>query len=239
MHLHKGFLAHYGEPDAAHTQTAHNNLAQHYGVNSQPIFLFLKSFDLASCAPYNIMHLLFKNMVPNMLLHWTGKFKGLDQGTRNYKLLPAIFAVIGLETASCIQYMPYSYVGTLPNIAQDGHLYKAEAYLFWIQYIAPIVLKDWLPVWHMLLLHEIVTMCLKFKLTSDDVEHLDKMVKLWVTQYKKYYYQYLADCLPVCPLTIHAILHIPSYIWQTGPLWASWVFVMEQFCGYLLPAVKN
>jgi hypothetical protein len=32
---------------------------------------------------------------------------------------------------------------------------------------------------------------------------------------------------------------MPYYIKQTGPLWASWAFVMEHFCGYLLPAVKN
>ncbi|KAH7335060.1 hypothetical protein B0J17DRAFT_733100, partial [Rhizoctonia solani] len=54
-----------------------------------------------------------------------------------------------------------------------------------------------------------------------------------------YYYQYSVNRLPACPLTIHAILHIPFYIRQTGPLWASWAFVMERFCGQLLPAVKN
>lgn len=33
---------------------------------------------------------------------------------------------------------------------------------------------------------------------------------------------------------------MPEYIRRTGPLWASWAFVMERFCGHLLaPAVKN
>lgn len=40
-------------------------------------------------------------------------------------------------------------------------------------------------------------------------------------------------------MTIHALLHIPHYIRQVGPLWASWAFIMERFCGHLLPAVKN
>jgi len=54
------------------------------------------------------------------------------------------------------------------------------------------------------------------------------------------YYQYTEDRLPTCPLTIHALLHIPEYIRRTGPLWTSWAFVMERFCGHLLvPAVKN
>jgi hypothetical protein len=55
----------------------------------------------------------------------------------------------------------------------------------------------------------------------------------------RYYYQYQAARLPTCPLTIHALIHIPFYIQRTGPLWASWAFVMERFCGHLLPAVKN
>jgi hypothetical protein len=55
----------------------------------------------------------------------------------------------------------------------------------------------------------------------------------------RFYYQYEQTRLPTCPLTIHALLHMPFYIRRTGPLWASWAFVMERFCGYLLPAVKN
>ncbi|KDN34874.1 hypothetical protein RSAG8_12061, partial [Rhizoctonia solani AG-8 WAC10335] len=213
MRTHEGFLAHAAELDAARTKTARDKLSRHYGINARPVFSFLKSFDLASCAPYDIMHLLFENTVPNMLLHWTGKFKGLDQGTGNYELLPALFILIGQETAACLRYIPSSYVGMLPDIAQDGHLYKAEAYSFWIQYLAPILLKDrlpnryykhmlllreiylapillkdWLPnryYKHMLLLREIVIMCLEFKLTSDDLDHLNDLVKLWVTGYEK------------------------------------------------------
>jgi hypothetical protein len=55
----------------------------------------------------------------------------------------------------------------------------------------------------------------------------------------RYYYQYDKERLPTCPLTIHALLHIPYYLRRSGPLWASWAFVMERFCGQILPAVKN
>jgi hypothetical protein len=55
----------------------------------------------------------------------------------------------------------------------------------------------------------------------------------------RYYYQYEPRRLPTCPLTIHALLHLPYYIWTSRPLWTSWAFVMERFCGHILPAVKN
>lgn len=54
------------------------------------------------------------------------------------------------------------------------------------------------------------------------------------------YYRYEHDRLPACPLTIHALLHIPHYIRRTGPLSGTWSFVMERFCGYLVrPALSN
>jgi hypothetical protein len=145
MRTHALFLSHADEIDAAPTKTARDALARHYGINSRSIFSHLRSFDLASCAPYDIMHLFFENLVPNLIRHWTGTFKGLDQGTGNYQLSTASWDVIGRETAASVRTIPSDFVGTLPDIAQDGNLYKAEAYAFWIQFIAPIVLKDRLP----------------------------------------------------------------------------------------------
>jgi hypothetical protein len=55
----------------------------------------------------------------------------------------------------------------------------------------------------------------------------------------RHYYQYKQAQLPTCPLTIHVLLHIPYYIRHAGPLWTSWAFIMERFCGHLQPAVKN
>ncbi|KAB5587991.1 hypothetical protein CTheo_8568 [Ceratobasidium theobromae] len=242
MRTHALFLEHTEKILAARTKKKRNELAKHYGINALSVFSRLRSFDLASCAPYDIMHLFFENLVPNLILHWTGNFKQLDQGIGNYQLSETAWKTIGEETAGSVSMIPTDFVGTLPDIAQDGSLYKAEAYAFWIQYIAPIVLKDRLPAQyyqHTLLLCEIIMTCLEFLVTSNKIDQLDTMVKKWVMQYEEYYYQYDTARLPACPLTIHAILHIPFYLRQTGPLWASWAFVMERFCGHLVPAVKN
>jgi hypothetical protein len=63
----------------------------------------------------------------------------------NYRLSKQDWDTVGLLTAQAGRTIPSAFVGTLPDIAQDGNLYKAEAYAFWIQYVAPIVLKDRLP----------------------------------------------------------------------------------------------
>ncbi|QRW06821.1 Transposase family Tnp2 protein [Ceratobasidium sp. AG-Ba] len=167
-------------------------LAKELGINDRPIFARFKSFDLAYCAPYDIMHLLFENLVPNMIKHWT-------------------------------------------DWKRDG---KGNMHNTGI-YVAPIVLAGRLPepyFEHFLLMRDIIIMSIQLDISEEQVDELQRMVNRWVIEY---YYQHDYHRLPACPLTIHALLHIPYYIRKTGPLWASWAFVMERFCGYLLPAVKN
>ncbi|QRV83928.1 Retrovirus-related Pol polyprotein from transposon [Ceratobasidium sp. AG-Ba] len=177
-----------------------------------------------------------------MIKHWTGKFKGFNQGTGNYQLAEDVWKEIGRLTAEATRTIPAAFVGTLPDIALDLTLYKAEAYSFWIQYVAPILLRDRLPepyYEHFLLMRDIVILSVQLSISSEQVDELQTFVNRWVVEYEEYYYQHEYDRLPACPLTIHALLHIPYYIRVTGPLWASWAFVMERFCGHLLPAVRN
>jgi hypothetical protein len=45
--------------------------------------------------------------------------------------------------------------------------------------------------------------------------------------------------LATCPITIHSLLHIADSIAAAGPVWCSWAFPMERFCGLLQRAVKG
>src|SRR5258707_364387 len=49
----------------------------------------------------------------------------------------------------------------------------------------------------------------------------------------------MSDHLSACPLTVHALLHIPNDIQNNGPPCMNWMFVMEHWCGLLLPAIKS
>ncbi|KZT63405.1 hypothetical protein DAEQUDRAFT_680476, partial [Daedalea quercina L-15889] len=45
--------------------------------------------------------------------------------------------------------------------------------------------------------------------------------------------------LSACPVTIHALLHVADSILLSGPVWASWSFPMERYCGILRPAIRS
>lgn len=53
------------------------------------------------------------------------------------------------------------------------------------------------------------------------------------------YYQHNPERLSACPITIHALLHIADSIEETGPVWTSWAFPMERFCGQMQPAIMS
>lgn len=53
------------------------------------------------------------------------------------------------------------------------------------------------------------------------------------------YYQNDPAQLSSCPLTIHALLHIPDGITAIGPVWTYWAFPMERHCNSLLPAIRS
>jgi hypothetical protein len=61
----------------------------------------------------------------------------------------------------------------------------------------------------------------------------------WVTDYERLYYRGDPARLSACPITIHGLLHIADSIVAAGPVWCSWAFPMERFCGVLQRAVKG
>jgi hypothetical protein len=81
-------LAHLDQLDAQGSRAAREAAGREYGLTGQSIFAHLKSINLASSFPYDLMHLFFENLVPNLIRHWTGKFEGLDQGNGTYEIPP-------------------------------------------------------------------------------------------------------------------------------------------------------
>lgn len=145
MRQHKLFEMHYCAIEAEPTEAARNRVRQDIGINARSVLSHLKSVDFPSSFPYDIMHLLLENLVPNMVYHWTGTFKWLDQGSGSYKLLNEVWKTIGVATAEGTKTIPSRFVGTIPDIAEDRKLFKAEAYSFWFQYLTPILLNGKLP----------------------------------------------------------------------------------------------
>ncbi|KIJ64977.1 hypothetical protein HYDPIDRAFT_89555 [Hydnomerulius pinastri MD-312] len=190
------------------------------------------------------MHLILENAIPNMIDLWTGSFKGLDEGIHHYQLNPSVWEAIGDATAAAGPTLPYAFCSRPRNVAShERSQCTADSWSFWAQYIAPVLLENKFTSRqyydHFVDFVKLLRCCLQFQMSREDVEYIRHGFKDWVEKYEEFYYQYSPERLSVCTVTAHALLHIADSIEATGPVWTTWAFPMERFCGSLQPAIRS
>ncbi|KAF7320300.1 hypothetical protein MKEN_00814800 [Mycena kentingensis (nom. inval.)] len=244
LRTHEEFYAQAKEVSDARTAIAADELARKYGIKGLPILYHVKSLRFPHSFPFDFMHLIWENLIPNLILLWTNEFKGLDHGMRDYTIDKAIWEAVGKQTAEAGDTIPGAFGARVPNMQNKGGVQvSAEMHATWTQFIAPTCLrnafKDRAYYDHFVLLVQILTKCLQFDITRQELDWLRVKIPLWVEKYEEIYYQYDPRRLSTCTLTIHALLHIPDSIEMAGPQWCYWAYPMERFCGRLQPGIRN
>ncbi|KAI0371378.1 hypothetical protein BV20DRAFT_1035360 [Pilatotrama ljubarskyi] len=189
------------------------------------------------------MHLIWENVMKNLMNLWSGHYKDLDEGSESYQFPSAIWDEIGCSSAASGDFIPFIFGPRPPNVASDKMSWTAELRSLWTLYVAPVVLRGRFsrPKYyeHFIELVRLIKLCLQFELMEDEIDSIKSGFVKWVRDYETIYYQNDPQRLSACPLTIHALLHIADSIRFAGPVWASWAFPMERYCGSLVPAIKN
>ncbi|OBZ68331.1 hypothetical protein A0H81_11890 [Grifola frondosa] len=180
LRTHHEILMQAREVQVAPTGAEEGHLAKCYGVKGVAVLSCLSSLTFPTSFPYDFMHLIWENLLKNIIALWTGKFKGLDEG------------------------------------AEESH-YNADSWSFWALYVSPVVLARWFtrPKYyeHFVALIKLLHICLLFDITREQIQEVRKGFIKWVKDYK--------------------------IIESSGPVWASWAFPMERYCGSLQPAIKS
>ena len=241
------------------TKDKRNDLEIFHGITGPAAIRRVESMNPAKSNPWEWLHLFCENNVKNQVLLWMGRFKGLDSGSENYEISEDVWKEIGRETAEAVKDIPAAFVRVLGNIAEDRSSFTAESWGFWYMHVAPIVMRgrfsDDKYYQHMCAFGSIMKTTLKYELTAKEVDDLEEDIIDWVTKYEeyvyiecinahthtdvRYYYQYREDRLPTCVLTVHALLHIARDIRVCGPMWSSWTFYLERFCGILQTGLRS
>ncbi|KAJ7150000.1 hypothetical protein C8R43DRAFT_1088094 [Mycena crocata] len=175
------------------------------------------------------MHLIWENLIKNLVLLWTGDFEGLDEGDGEYQLAKAIWEAIASHTSSAADTIPSAY--------------GSRMWSFWTLYLGPVLLRQrfWNQKYyvHFIQLVQLLNICLQFEISDTEIEQVRVGFNDWVRLYEELYFQHDVLCLPICPLTIHALLHVTPSITFTGPVWCYWSFPMERYCGSLQPGIRS
>jgi hypothetical protein len=119
----------------ASSKTQKSRLSKAYGIKGVSLLSNLKSLSFPLSFPYNFMHLIWENLIPNLILLWTGGFKGLDKGVGEHQFLPNIWESIAAATAAAGSIIPSAFGAQPPNPATQRSLYSAEAWSIWMLYL--------------------------------------------------------------------------------------------------------
>lgn len=138
------------------------------------------------------MHLIWENLIPNLIDFWTGNFKNLDHEDEAYFIEPHIWNEIGAATVASKATIPSAFGAPVPNIAAKQCQMSAEMYANWTLYIAPIVLP-----WHgrfinaqyyqhFMQLVELLKLCLALEISEAMLDQIDEGFRLWVVGYERW-----------------------------------------------------
>jgi len=258
---HDSFMAQAKSVESVPTPIQQEELAKAYGIKGVPLLSALGSLKLPQSFPYDFMHLIWENLIPNLVLFWSSNYKGMDKG-QPYVLDPHIWQVIGATSAEASKTIPSSFSASIPNPAKDCSYFTSSTWSVWSLFIAPTVLQCCFPkecyYKHFCSLIRILNLCLQFEISKEELNEIESGICQWVVDYEQcippfiskklkadlihtssLYYQHEPERLPVCPLTIHALLHIPDQIRWMGPCWTTWAFPIERQCRYFQCSIHS
>jgi hypothetical protein len=138
LRTHDEFLEQARKVQFAESSAAEDRLSKQYGIKGVPILSTLSSLFFPHSFPYDFMHLIYENVIKNLVLLWTGNYKGLDEGSGDYTLNPTVWDAIGVATAAGGSTIPTAFGARPPNISKDRTACTAETWSFWLLYLGPV-----------------------------------------------------------------------------------------------------
>ena len=189
LRTHADFLDTARSVQMAPTTVQSNVLAKNSGIKGIPILSYLPSLFFPFSFPYDFMHLIFENVMKNLILLWTGQFKGLDEGTGQYHLMPKVWEAIGTATAASGSEIPSSFGARPPNVCDDKMACTADTWSFWMLYLGPVLLSKRFQrrVYfdHFIELVKLIHICLQFIISVTEISTLREGFQNWVLKYEQ------------------------------------------------------
>jgi Transposase family tnp2 len=189
LRSHDHFMAQAEAVESAPTEVQREELAKTYGIKGTPLLSALGSLRFPQSFPYDFMHLIWENLIPNLVLFWSGRYKGMDEG-QPYVLSPHIWQAVGTTSAAATKTIPSSFGASIPNPATDCSSFTSSTWSVWSLFIAPTVLQGRFPEGryhtHFCSLVKILNLCLQFEISEKDINEIELGIRKWVVDYEWY-----------------------------------------------------
>lgn len=190
LRTHEDFIRKARKVQMAPNNAQHERLAKKYGIKGIPLLSALSSLSFPISFPYDFMHLIWANLLPNLILLWTGKFKALDHDDEDYVIEHTVWESIGAATVAAGKTMPAAFGARVPDLSSEKAYMTCETYSIWTLFLAPVLLKGRFKksyhYKHFVELVRLLTLCLEYEISQDEINDLEKGFKEWVEKYERW-----------------------------------------------------
>jgi hypothetical protein len=98
LRSHDEILVHAHEDQFTESAAAAECLSKLYGIKGVSVLSTLPSLFFPLSFQYDFIHLVYENIIKNLVLLWTGAYKGLTQGSGEYEFWLTVWNAIGAVT---------------------------------------------------------------------------------------------------------------------------------------------
>lgn len=189
LRSHTQFLSEAHEVDSAPNEARSDALAKACGIKGTPLLSTLPSLTFPLSFPYGFMHLIWENLLPNLVSLWTNDFKGLSLSEEPFAILPSVWEAIGAACKASNRTIPSAFGANVPDIAAERGTFTAETWSLFAVHLGPILLRQRFRqerfYRHFTQLIGLINKCLQFEITHIEIDELEHGFREWVAEYER------------------------------------------------------
>ncbi|KAJ9095930.1 hypothetical protein QFC20_006531 [Naganishia adeliensis] len=149
MRSHRQVMEQAFEIEMARSAAAKKRLGTRCGVNGQSLISVIGSVSFPWSFPLDIMHVLYENLMKELLGLWKGSYKasmmtGESTLEEEYVFSEHQWKLIDAEVARSTKLVPAQMAPSLSSVSERGY-WNADTYAYFMMYLGPIVMRNRLP----------------------------------------------------------------------------------------------
>lgn len=171
----------------APNETVAGTRATDCGVKGVSLLARLPSVSIPAAAPVEIMHMIWINLIPQLVDLWTNNFNALDAGAENYLIGPQLWNDLGGICESSGDTIPSSFGCRVPHLKKRGN-FIAESWSLWATQLAPHILRRRFssPKYytHFVRLIKLLKECTSLSITRSELPRIRRGLADWVQDFE-------------------------------------------------------
>jgi hypothetical protein len=171
--------------------TTRNKMASKTGIKGVSLLTRVPSISVPSSFPIDLMHMIWLNLVPQLVEMWTGKFNQLDDGLESYQLSKSIWNAIGNACKESGPMIPSSFGCKVPHLKKTGE-FIAETWNNFTMLLAPNLLRqrfaDQRYYQHFVRLVSLLHLIISFNLPCEEIPNIRLGLAEWIEEFEQYVY---------------------------------------------------